>query len=239
MKSMSDKEFDAFFKASLEEFEEEPTKDFWVAIESETNSSEPDSRKNKFPFLWAAASLILLGLGFVFFKSDAERVQLRSEKIEITNSQVEISETYSRPVNHPGFKPNNQAENEKRFLELMASTELEDKPVEKRRRYMENLPDRSAEIKERQLVKVVSNVIDKNQDTEKQEPEIKLQETLVQVDSPQETKERVRTLGDLVNFVVGKIDKRENKIIHVSKTDESDMEITGINLGLIKYRKAY
>lgn len=49
---------------------------------------------------------------------------------------------------------------------------------------------------------------------------------------------KIKSVGDLVNFVVAKVDKRNEKIIEVSKTDESDNEITGINLGLIKFRKA-
>jgi hypothetical protein len=36
---------------------------------------------------------------------------------------------------------------------------------------------------------------------------------------------------------VAKVDKREEKIIKMSKTQESDNEITGINLGLFKFRK--
>jgi hypothetical protein len=45
-------------------------------------------------------------------------------------------------------------------------------------------------------------------------------------------------VGDLVNFVIAKVDKREEKIIKVSKTDEGDNEITGINLGLFKFSKS-
>ncbi len=48
---------------------------------------------------------------------------------------------------------------------------------------------------------------------------------------------KIKSVGDLVNFVVAKVDKREDKIIQLSKTDESDNEITGINLGLFKFRK--
>lgn len=51
-------------------------------------------------------------------------------------------------------------------------------------------------------------------------------------------KSKIRSVGDLVNFVVAKVDKRDDKIIEVSKTDESDNEVTGINLGLFKFRKA-
>lgn len=49
---------------------------------------------------------------------------------------------------------------------------------------------------------------------------------------------KIKSVGDLVNFVVAKVDKRDEKIIKISKTDESDNEITGINLGLFKFRKA-
>lgn len=49
---------------------------------------------------------------------------------------------------------------------------------------------------------------------------------------------KIRSVGDLVNFVVAKVDKRNDKLIKISKTDESDNEITGINLGLIKFRKS-
>jgi pectate lyase len=51
-------------------------------------------------------------------------------------------------------------------------------------------------------------------------------------------KVKIKSVGDLVNFVVAKVDKREEKIIKVSKTDEGDNQITGINLGLFKFRKA-
>lgn len=49
---------------------------------------------------------------------------------------------------------------------------------------------------------------------------------------------RIKSVGDLVNFVVAKVDKRDEKIIRMSKTDESDNEVTGINLGIFKFKKA-
>jgi hypothetical protein len=51
-------------------------------------------------------------------------------------------------------------------------------------------------------------------------------------------KSKIKSVGDLVNFVVAKVDKREEKIIKMSKTEESDNEITGINLGLFRFKKA-
>lgn len=53
-----------------------------------------------------------------------------------------------------------------------------------------------------------------------------------------ERKLKIKSVGDLVNFVVAKVDKRDEKIIKIGKTEESDTEITGINLGLFKFRKA-
>lgn len=65
-----------------------------------------------------------------------------------------------------------------------------------------------------------------------------IDENLANEGATSDRKLKIKSVGDLVNFVVAKVDKRDEKIIKISKTDESDNEITGINLGLFKFRKA-
>ena len=43
---------------------------------------------------------------------------------------------------------------------------------------------------------------------------------------------KIKSVKDMVNFLVSKVDKRKNKIVYMSKTEESDIEITAINLGI-------
>jgi hypothetical protein len=50
-------------------------------------------------------------------------------------------------------------------------------------------------------------------------------------------KRRIRSLGDILNVVIAAVDKREDKFIEFSNTDEDDATITGINLGIIKVKK--
>ena len=50
-------------------------------------------------------------------------------------------------------------------------------------------------------------------------------------------KHRIRSLGDVLNVVIAAVDKREDKFIEFSNTDEDDATITGLNLGIIKVKK--
>ncbi|WP_419701059.1 hypothetical protein [Mucilaginibacter sp. NFX135] len=50
-------------------------------------------------------------------------------------------------------------------------------------------------------------------------------------------KHRIRSMGDVFNVVIAAVDKRKDKFIEFSNTDEDDATITGINLGIIKVKK--
>jgi hypothetical protein len=50
-------------------------------------------------------------------------------------------------------------------------------------------------------------------------------------------KHKIRSLGDFINVVVAKVDKRRDKIIEFSNTDDDESNITGVNLGIIKIKK--
>ena len=50
-------------------------------------------------------------------------------------------------------------------------------------------------------------------------------------------KHRIHSLGDLINAVVSKVDKRKDKIIEFTNTDDDESTITGLNLGLIRIKK--
>ena len=50
-------------------------------------------------------------------------------------------------------------------------------------------------------------------------------------------KRRINSLGDLINVVVSKVDKRKDKLIEFSNSDGDESTITGINLGFVKIKK--
>jgi hypothetical protein len=47
----------------------------------------------------------------------------------------------------------------------------------------------------------------------------------------------IHSLGGLINAVIAKVDKREDKLIEFTETDEDQSNVTGINLGLLKIKK--
>ena len=49
-------------------------------------------------------------------------------------------------------------------------------------------------------------------------------------------KKRIRSLSDLVNFVVAKVDSREEKVL-VTSSDGAILSLTALNLGPIKFKK--
>ncbi len=56
---------------------------------------------------------------------------------------------------------------------------------------------------------------------------------------PAKTKHKgIRSMGDLVNLVMAKVDKRQDKLIEFTDNDDGDeSNVTGINLGIISIKK--
>ncbi len=52
----------------------------------------------------------------------------------------------------------------------------------------------------------------------------------------QKKRHGIHSLGDLINVVVAKVDKREDKLIEFTETDE-DSNVTGLNLGIVSVKK--
>ncbi|NCD71425.1 hypothetical protein [Mucilaginibacter agri] len=50
-------------------------------------------------------------------------------------------------------------------------------------------------------------------------------------------KHSLNSIGDLINVVVAKVDKRQDKVIEFSNTDDDESTITGLNLGIVKVKK--
>lgn len=62
--------------------------------------------------------------------------------------------------------------------------------------------------------------------------------TTAQVSNTVKPKKRgIRSFGDMVNAVVAKVDKRTDKVIEFSDTDDDESTITGLNLGIVKIKK--
>jgi hypothetical protein len=50
-------------------------------------------------------------------------------------------------------------------------------------------------------------------------------------------KHRIHNFGDLVNLVVDKLDKRQDKVVQFADDEDGDSHLTGVNLGIVKIKK--
>ena len=268
MKAMSDKEFDKAIKSSFDDFEVEPTAKSWENITSQLNEKQKGKKLPVFWLSAAASVIIVLGIVIsIYVKPTDDIIKLRAQenpkdivKEEDSNLQAaykrisnigdgEVVETGLNKIEklvNSSLKTNNNKV-------IMAKSESSEKNI---------AIDATITPKENVLVvKKVEEVIAATKPvrkptvTEKMIAEenakginlinyqpsfaqTTIDENLSYEGAQSDRKVKIKTVGDLVNFVVSKVDKRDEKIIKVSKTEESDNEITGINLGLFKFRKA-
>jgi hypothetical protein len=253
---MLDKDIDQLFKSSLEDFEVTPSVKSWDKISA---SLEQKPKIKKYPIFWmvAASVLIVASLGITLFNQNTDVIKLHgnqtkdlaaleqpvtlnptpADALDLTLNNVLANRKFISPkTSNPLEKVENNLQpdattstainvfntNEQEEIKLVAVKPIREKTVTERILETESLNNQTNKInKENSLT--AQNITDEN---------------LQGNGNPLDRKLKIKSIGDLVNFVVAKVDKREEKIIKVSKTSESDIEITGINLGLIKYLKS-
>ncbi|MBD3748049.1 MAG: hypothetical protein IE931_00995 [Sphingobacteriales bacterium] len=268
MKEISDKEFDGFFKSFFEDFEVEPSAKSWEEISNNLAQKTEKRRFPLIWTAAASVMIIIaIGIRFylqpaemIKLKGNQAAEQVLASAPSTSSSALPKEEISSVSKSNETLRKKENATQKERSQQVNQEQQLASITPEKNispdatthssssvlntKAVDQNL----AEVNEVQPVKVktVTERILAEEAAQKNNEKLKPTEVLAQSlnGNPIEDgaisgkKVKIRSVGDLVNFVIAKVDKRNEKIIEVSKTDESDNEITGINLGLIKFRKA-
>ncbi len=252
MHPISDKELDKLFKQRFEDAEFQPSEDVWGKI-----SATMDNKarvKKPFSVFWMAAASVLVVLGAsLWFYRPVEVIKLQGtpQKMVLNTPESPISDLGTGASKLDPHQPEIKGFD---FSKLVVTEEDSfDTPKEV------TLPGKSvAEITNQDLL-AVSTPIRRNSHEVPQSPkEVKVPRytgdqsqldvtqpdmiasvDIVQKDllpeNQQTASKRIRSVGSLVNFVISKVDRREDKIIEFKDGDEGS-EISGINLGLIKLK---
>ncbi len=248
---MLDKDFDAIFKSSSEDFEVAPATDSWNKI-SDKIDAKPVKKKN--PFLWMAAAsiIIVLGVGISLFTKPTATIKLHPDEDNemMSNLAQEQKDTESvtpmeeTVVNKKSYKKSERAVmisnlSDKKAPEetvIDTFTELKNEPIDSELELVKTLkPIRTKLATERLIEQEEIAKIKKTAPVTLAQMSDDTNATLI--DDTRVKIPKIPSVGDLVNFVIAKVDKREEKLIKMSRTEESNNEITGINLGLFKFRK--
>jgi hypothetical protein len=252
---MQDNEFDELFRSKLNGFEIEPSASVWTGIKAELKA---DKRKRTLvPVLRIAASIIvLIAAGILFFPQNIHtskhnnKTQTAKTPAVITSSAVTVDHQKSRVLKSNSAIAQNtrtapasiaavsyQKENTQDTS--LNQTAGEKPPVLSSEQLtlaslngkQHVVPDSGTVLAIKLPMKDSTPFIAKAPQAITQSPAVAKQ------DAPVKAKHKIRSIGDLVNVLVAKVDKRKDKFVEFTDTDGDQSVITGINLGIIKIKK--
>ncbi len=258
MHPISDKELDKLFQQRFGDLEIEPSAAVWEKI---TGTMDQKRRKSAFPSFWMAAAsiVVLISAGLLYFRpQEVIRLQGSTEmaqNMEDNSSRPQLNEA---PVSIE--EPLNGAQKEESDLpDYGLVTTSEAKPGEYS--LVQKTPVAEPEIKvpapepvviaaepvkkvnavqPKKAVKVPNRYSGDQSTLDVTQPDMlaiaDFSEDEVNPDESEVRGQRkIRSIGSLVNFVIAKVDKREDKLIEFKDSDEGS-EVSGINLGLVKIK---
>jgi len=252
---MQDKEFDQLFKDKFDDAQIEPSVNLWANIEAELKPK----RKRVFPVYWMAAAMVAATLtaALLVFNKE-EKVQLQGRTADVTKPAVsgrEKEKSVDAPVDQIKPLAQHSALVEKGIL---VSTSPARGSVVTDAKKAAQTPDQHAlknNLGVMQPNQVIAHLTTKSptvKESAAELPKAKVDPAEVIVmasaDVPAVTgdevmnendmadKRGIRNMGDLINFVVDKVDKREDKLIRFD-TDDDNSSLIGINIGMIRFSK--
>lgn len=240
MQAMQDKDFDQLFRAKFEDAEIMPSANLWGNIAQELSpKSKP---KRKLPVYWMAAALAVVAIGVGLLSSHEEPMQLKGH-----GEQVVLTEPVSVPV-AAVVKDKVAADTSTRFvastpLVLTPKTKLPNLVKENDQHMQPEVQNNRPVVKEPEVIAAVKETPKTITDNIAEQPVIAraavaLQpETVAQISETEEKPHRgIRNVGDVINYVVDKLDKRENKVIQFkTDDDEGSSSLVAINIGFLKF----
>ncbi|SKB90200.1 hypothetical protein [Daejeonella lutea] len=251
MHRISDKELDKLFQQRFADAEFQPSAEVWGKIASKMDQKQ--KVKRTFPVFWMAAASVVavIGAGLWFYRPvEVIRLQgTQQEMVENTPEDVVTDiATGERVMDHvhpeiKGFDFSKLAASEDKSYETPVAVTIQERSSESSPKQeviaanssRRNVPEA---VQSRKEVKVPRYDGDQSQ-LDVTKPDMIASADVVKEDLSAEPEQvapkRIRSVGSLVNFVISKVDRREDKIIEFKDGDEGS-EVSGINLGLIKLK---
>lgn len=262
--NMQDKEFDDLFRSKLDELEVEPSAQVWAGIDATLDGKK---RKSIIPMLSIAASVVVLIVAAILFIPKGETVKPGKKPVKNALASNRIKPVITKPVDAPvnavkkeDIRPKNITVNtsgiavvkHKNVLEV-AKESLEqpaaiiEKPeplkVDEQPVLASNQVPETKAVTQAVVPDVTTPLATNQQDVNDGQGAItKPVLAAVQPASTQSTKTTpkrhgIHSFGDLVNIVVAKVDKRKDKLIEFSDSDDDESVISGVNAGIVKIKR--
>lgn len=253
MHPISDKELDKLFQQRFEDLEIEPSEAVWGKITGKMDRQK--TGKGSFSAFWMAAAsvIVVISAGLWFYRPvEVIKLQGNSEMAQIKADIPQLPET-NEPLNEPETEPAKRTEftlansagirsGEYKLSEESPLAEtISELPVEKEVNVIASSPVKKSNTPQpKQVVKIPARYAGDQSKLDVTQPDMMAKADLpqeeIRSEEPQKTgHKKIRTIAGLVNFVIARVDKREDKIIEFKEGEEGS-EVSGINLGLVKFK---
>jgi hypothetical protein len=248
MQPIRDKDFDQLFKDAFADAEVTPSRDLWSNIESEITPN----KKRIIPIYWlsAAAVLLIATIGILVYQQQnntSDGKQLANNTIEKPKPVVETPVVKDQPpvVVEPVKDVAPILPVEAKPARAIAKTKVkyDVKPALEQPRIItapEMQKQETIVAKVEEPKKDIRKKIEEAILQPKEETVIVANSTAIKTDDPVNENEQnnkgIRNVGDVVNLIVNKMDKRKDKLIQF-RTDDDDSSLSSINIGPFKIGK--
>ncbi|PWS26883.1 hypothetical protein DHW03_12720 [Pedobacter yonginense] len=244
MQPIQDKDFDQLFKDAFADAEVAPSRDLWSSIESEI---EP-KKKRMLPIFWlsAAAVLLMATVGFLVYQQQESQPKQLANNIEpkknqpITDNKASIDapKTVVVPAEEVATVIKASAKPAGAVVKTKMGNDVQ--PFEKKKMFT------APEMQKQEST--IAKVEQPKQELIKKKIEEAIQQpsatVIAMVETPAEdvisdddqSNKAIRNVGDVVNLIVNKVDKRKDKFIQF-RTDDDDSSLSSINIGPFKFGK--
>ncbi|TSD63356.1 hypothetical protein FFF34_017315 [Inquilinus sp. KBS0705] len=255
---MQDKELDRLFRNKLEDVEVEPSAQVWPDI-----TRRMDSGKRKPVIAWlsiAASVIVLLSAGLYFMQRDDvaatkpnKLVAQKNEHPTKSNNMPQAAKVAPSiaPVTASNIEPvkliakikvKAKGGHRPKESQIPPATAQQTQPEEQLARLSPRREVLKAVVPDIETPLSIKTDIKDDMAfvTTATTPNVlpaQLPQSSKAMAAAPVRKHRIRSFGDMLNVVIGKLDKRKDKLIEFTNTDGDESTITGINLGIIKIKK--
>lgn len=241
---MPDKEFDQLFRDKFSDAEIEPSANLWANIEQQL----APKRKRTFPIYWMAAASIAVVMTAMLVFQKTEKIQLHGTATiaDVTTTAVEhvvennLNTTANLPIKTFVADENNMASKK---VSLINSADH--KVVKENAKNIEEtmqpiladtrLPIKQQEVRPLDVAPIKETIVESPIVYAQVLPQEDLNENAISESGVE--RKGIRNVGDIVNFVVDKVDKRDKKLLRFNTDDDDNSSIVGINIGFLKFNK--
>lgn len=227
---MQDKDFDQLFKDRFDDAEIQPSANLWDNISQEL----APKKKRKLPVWWMAAAVVFIAVTIGLLYPETESIKLQGKEVAAIqpSAAAKPADVVSMKKANVNSTPLVLAPRLKEIQQERKNNLVAMHPIEANHRPVNTVTETIPQLKEEPVqpaqhlpevmiakVEVPEVQQEQNVITEREEPERK----------------GIRNVGDVINFVVDKIDKREHKLIRFKTDDDDNSSLVAINIGILKF----